>query len=45
MLERSKFAFLVMTADDEQADGTLHARQNVIMKSAFAKADSDSSAQ
>ena len=30
MLDRSKFAFLVMTAEDEQADGTLHARQNVI---------------
>jgi hypothetical protein len=30
MLDRAKFAFLVMTAEDEQIDGTLHARQNVI---------------
>lgn len=30
MLDRSRFAFLVMTAEDEQADGTLQARQNVI---------------
>jgi Predicted nucleotide-binding protein containing TIR-like domain len=30
MLDRSRFAFLVMTAEDEQADGSYHARQNVI---------------
>jgi hypothetical protein len=30
MLERSRFAFLVMTAEDEQANGTFQARQNVI---------------
>lgn len=30
MLDRSRFAFLVMTAEDEQADGTTNARQNVI---------------
>lgn len=30
MLDSSKFAFLVMTAEDEQADGTIRARQNVI---------------
>ena len=30
MLDRSRFAFLVMTAEDERADGTYQARQNVI---------------
>lgn len=30
MLSSASFAFLVMTAEDEHADGTLHARQNVI---------------
>jgi predicted nucleotide-binding protein len=30
MLDRSRFAFLVMTAEDEQTDGTFQARQNVI---------------
>ncbi len=30
MLNSSAFAFLVMTADDEHADGTRHARENVI---------------
>jgi hypothetical protein len=30
MLDLSTFAFLVMTAEDEQADGTVNARQNVI---------------
>lgn len=30
MLESNCFAFLVMTAEDEHADGTLHARENVI---------------
>lgn len=30
MLEISNFAFLVMTAEDEHADATLHARVNVI---------------
>ena len=30
MLDRSRFALLVMTAEDEQADGTIQARQNVI---------------
>ena len=30
MLDRSKFAFLVMTAEDQQADGSMNARQNVI---------------
>jgi hypothetical protein len=30
ILDRSRFAFLVMTAEDEQADGTLQARQNVV---------------
>lgn len=30
MLEQSCFAFLVMTAEDEQADGNHHARMNVI---------------
>ena len=30
MLEKSCFAFLVMTAEDEHLDGSLHARENVI---------------
>lgn len=30
MLDTASFAFLVMTAEDEQADGDLHARMNVI---------------
>ncbi len=30
MLDQSCIAFLVMTAEDEQADGNLHARMNVI---------------
>jgi len=30
MLGRSCFAFLVMTAEDEHADASLHARENVI---------------
>lgn len=30
MLEGAKFAFLVMTAEDEHGDNKLHARQNVI---------------
>ena len=30
MLDQSAIAFLVMTAEDDQADGKLHARQNVI---------------
>jgi predicted nucleotide-binding protein len=30
MLEISSFAFLIMTAEDEHADETLHARENVI---------------
>lgn len=30
MLDTACFAFLVMTAEDEQADGNLHARMNVI---------------
>lgn len=30
VLADAGFAFLVMTADDEHADGTLHARENVI---------------
>lgn len=30
MLDRCCFAFLVMTAEDEQADGKMYARQNVI---------------
>ena len=30
MLDRSRFALLVMTAEDEQADGKIQARQNVI---------------
>ncbi|QSQ19315.1 nucleotide-binding protein [Pyxidicoccus parkwayensis] len=30
MLDSASFAFLVMTAEDEHADNTLHARENVI---------------
>lgn len=30
MIAESSFAFLVMTAEDEHADGTVHARENVI---------------
>ena len=30
MLDQACMAFLVMTGEDEQADGTLHARENVI---------------
>jgi predicted nucleotide-binding protein len=30
MLDQASFAFLVMTAEDEQADGNRHARMNVI---------------
>jgi len=30
MLDEAAIAFLVMTAEDEQADGKHHARQNVI---------------
>lgn len=30
MLDNASFAFLVMTAEDEQFDGSKHARQNVI---------------
>src|SRR5579859_5747607 len=30
MLEDACFAFLVMTAEDQQADGSLHARENVV---------------
>lgn len=30
MLEQASFAFLIMTAEDEQADGNHHARMNVI---------------
>ncbi len=30
MLENATFAFLIMTAEDEHADATLHARENVI---------------
>lgn len=30
MLDDACFAFLIMTAEDQQADGTLHARENVI---------------
>jgi Predicted nucleotide-binding protein containing TIR-like domain len=30
MLDKSRFAFLVMSAEDEHADGSVHARQNVI---------------
>jgi hypothetical protein len=30
MLEKSNFAFLVLTAEDEHRDGTRHARENVV---------------
>ena len=30
MLDNACMAFLIMTAEDEQTDGTLHARENVI---------------
>lgn len=30
MLDQASFAFLLMTAEDEQADGSLHARMNVV---------------
>jgi predicted nucleotide-binding protein len=30
MLDAAEFAFIIMTGEDEQADGQLHARQNVI---------------
>jgi len=30
MLDRCTFAFLVMTAEDEHTDSTLHARENVV---------------
>lgn len=30
MLDNASFAFLVMTAEDEHADATLHARENVV---------------
>lgn len=30
MLDQASFAFLVMTAEDEHADGTHHARENVV---------------
>ena len=30
MMDRSTFAILVLTAEDEQADGELRARQNVV---------------
>ena len=30
MLDQSRFAFLVLTAEDERLDGTRHARENVI---------------
>jgi len=30
MLEKATFAFLVMTAEDQHSDGTIHARENVI---------------
>ena len=30
MLDNASFAFLVMTAEDEHPDGTVHARQNLI---------------
>jgi predicted nucleotide-binding protein len=30
LLDAAAFAFLIMTAEDEAADGTLHARENVI---------------
>ena len=30
MLDEARFAFLVLTAEDEHPDGTLHPRENVI---------------
>ena len=30
MLQRASFAFLIMTAEDEQPDGTMRARENVV---------------
>lgn len=30
MLDATTFAFLIMTAEDQHADGTRHARENVI---------------
>lgn len=30
MLDDASFAFIVMTAEDEHADGTKHARENVV---------------
>jgi predicted nucleotide-binding protein len=33
MLEQSVFAFIVLTAEDEHPDGTIHARENVIHES------------
>ncbi len=30
MLKQASFAFIVMTAEDEHSDGTIHARENVI---------------
>ena len=30
MLSQARFAFLIMTGEDEGADGSLHARENVI---------------
>jgi len=30
MLEEACFAFLVMTAEDQHADSTMHARENVV---------------
>lgn len=30
MLDSAAIAFIVLTAEDEQADGAMHARQNVI---------------
>jgi len=32
MLNQTNFAFLVLTAEDEHPDGTIHARENVIHK-------------
>jgi predicted nucleotide-binding protein len=30
MMDKANFAFVIMTAEDERVDGTLHARENVI---------------
>lgn len=35
MLDKSCMAFLIMTGEDEQADGSLHARENVIHEIGF----------